>query len=158
MLVNVIHAVLRPTVHASKVTPMLALVPNMTMTALMVHVFVVFPNLTVRFPFAMEISYGLLMSITVTRLTLARLTIMPYKAANWHMVLFFVALAAASAMHYIADASVSHDVVETVLGWTLTVLSVFAAVQYGHMILSAFNQISRYLSISIMTIKPNKSD
>ncbi|CAG9584145.1 putative choline/ethanolamine phosphotransferase (CEPT) [Leishmania major strain Friedlin] len=158
ILVNVVHTVLRPTVHASKVTPMLALAPIITMTALVVHVFVVFPNLTVRFPFAMEISYGLLMSITVTRLTLSRLSAMPYRTVNWHIVLFFLALAAASAMHYAGDASVSHDVVETVLGWTLTGLSVFAAMQYGHMILSAFTQIARYLSISIMTIKPNKSD
>ncbi|KAG5490749.1 hypothetical protein JKF63_00871 [Porcisia hertigi] len=157
ILMNLLHVVLRPTVHQSKLTPLLAALPIAVITALMVHVFVVFPNVTVRFPFALEISYGLLMSITVTRLTVARLTIMPYQTANWHIVLFFAALTAASVMHYVGNVSVSHEVVETMLGRTLTGLSVFAAVQYGHMVLSVFTQISRYLGISIMTIKPKKS-
>ncbi|CAM44373.1 putative choline/ethanolamine phosphotransferase (CEPT) [Leishmania braziliensis MHOM/BR/75/M2904] len=158
ILTNVIHVVVRPTVHDSKVTPMLAAVPILSMTALMVHVSVVFSNLKVHFPFALEMSYGLLVSITVTRLTLARLSLMPYKTTNWHIVLLFIALTTASVLHYAGNASVPHEVVERVLGWSLTGLSVFAAVQYGHMILSAFTQIARYLNISIMSIKPKKSD
>ncbi|GET93689.1 aminoalcoholphosphotransferase, putative [Leishmania tarentolae] len=158
MVVNVLHMALRPTVHTSKVAPVLAVVPILAITALMVHVFVVFPNVTVRFPFVMELSYSLLMSITVTRLTLARLSIMPYRTVNWHFILLFIALSTASAMHYAAEASASHELVETVLGWTLTGLSVLAAMQYGHMITSALTQMARYLSISIMNIKPSKSD
>ncbi|KAG5489018.1 hypothetical protein JIQ42_00638 [Leishmania sp. Namibia] len=158
ILVNAVHVVMRSTVHTSKVTPLLAAAPIVVMLALTVHVFVVFPSVTTRFPFALEISYGLLMSITVTRMTLARLSRMPYKALNWHIVLLFGVLASASVLHYTSNSSVPHEAVETVLGSALTGLSVFAALQYGHMILSAFTQISRYLGISIMTIKHKMSD
>ncbi|KAG5464437.1 hypothetical protein LSCM1_00624 [Leishmania martiniquensis] len=158
ILVNVMHVAVRPTVHTSKMTPMLAAAPIVVMIALMVHVFVLYPGLTRRFPFALEMCYGLLMSITVTRMTLARLSMMPYKTLNWHIGLLFGVSALASVLHYAGDSSVSHKVVETGLGSALTGLSVFAALQYGHMILSAFTQISRYLGISIMAIKPKVSD
>ncbi|KAK7201581.1 choline/ethanolamine phosphotransferase [Novymonas esmeraldas] len=159
ILMNVLHALVRPTVHTSKLTPLLAAAPIVLVTALTVHVFVVFPNVPVRFPFALEISYGLLMSITVTRLTLSRLCVMPYKALHWHYILFLAVLTAASAMDYAGETSaIAHETVETGVGWSLVALTVFASLQYGHMILSVFTQIARYLNISIMTIRPKKSE
>lgn len=158
ILVNIFHVATRPTVHTSKAAPLVAALPTAATTALMVHVVALFPDLTARFPFALDISFGLLMSITVTRLTLARLCIMPYKGMNLHAALFFVALAAATAMEHFGSTVASHQTVETVLGGSLTALCAVAALQYGHMILSVFTQIARFLGISIMSIKAKKSD
>jgi ethanolaminephosphotransferase len=159
ILVNIAHVIVRPTVHSSKLVPFFAALPIALVSGLVLHIFVVYPNVQARFPFALEVSYGLLLSITVTRLTIARLCIMPYRPMHLYYILYLTVLVAASAAHFLGDTSaLSRTTVETALGWTFVTLAICASLQYAHMILSVFSQIARYLNISIMTIGPKKSD
>ncbi|KPA81733.1 putative mitochondrial choline/ethanolamine phosphotransferase (CEPT) [Leptomonas pyrrhocoris] len=157
VLVNIAHVVVRPSVHSSKLVPFLAALPIAFVSGLVLHIFVLYPAVPARFPFALEVSYGLLLSITVTRLTIARLCVMPYKSVHLYYVLYTGTLMMASAAHYLGDAVVARATVETTLGWALVGLVGCAALQYTHMILSVFGQIARYLNISIMTIGPKKN-
>ncbi|KPI90552.1 putative choline/ethanolamine phosphotransferase (CEPT) [Leptomonas seymouri] len=156
-LVNIAHVIVRPSVHTSKLVPFLAALPIVLASGLVLHIFVLYPDVQARFPFALEVSYGLLLSITVTRLTIARLCIMPYKLLHVYYVLYTATLVTASAAHYFGDSFASRSTVETTLGWSLVGLIVCATLQYAHMILTVFSQISRYLNISIMTIGPKKN-
>lgn len=158
ILANVAHVVVRPTVHRSKLVPLLAGLPIAVVSGLVLHIFVLYPNVQARFPFALEVSYGLLLSITVTRLTIARLCVMPYQAFHLYYVLYTATLVLASAAHYLGGSVASRTTVETTLGWTFVALAVCATLQYAHMILSVFSQIARFLNISIMTIGPKKND
>lgn len=158
VLANLAHAIVRPTVHASKVVPLLAALPIVVASGLMLQTFVLYPDVQRRFPYALEMSYGLLLSITVTRLTIARLCIMPYQPLHLYYVLYTATMVLAVTSHFLGDAVVSRATVATTLGWSLVGLSLCASLQFAHMILSVFSQIARYLNISIMTIGPKKND
>lgn len=158
MLANIAHVATRPTVHSSKLVPLLAALPILFVSVLVLQVFVVYPAVQARFPYALEVSFGLLLSITVTRLTIARLCIMPYRSLHPYYTLLTTVLMAGLAAHYLGDTVAARSTVETALGWTLVVLPLCATLQYAHMILSVFSQIARYLNISIMTIGPKKND
>lgn len=158
ILTNISHVLTRPSVHARKGTAWVAALPTIATTALLLQCFFVFPDVTSRYPLAFELTFGLLMSITVTRLTIARLCAMPYNSLHCLSVCVVVTLSTALLCHFLGAAFISTETVQVWLGRAMTGFSVLAAFLYGHMILSIFTQVARYLKISIMSISPRKKD
>ncbi|EPY30536.1 ethanolaminephosphotransferase [Angomonas deanei] len=152
---NVYHVFVRPSVHRDSKTVFVAAAPTVFMTLLHYTVFLHFPDLQEKFPFALEFSYGLLVSYTVTKLTISRLCKMPY---NGYFLLYVLnALVSLACVAYVVApclrARVSRDVFVHYAGQAFATLAGLGLVLYALMAVTVFRQIARYLGINIMTIK-----
>ncbi|EPY31071.1 ethanolaminephosphotransferase [Strigomonas culicis] len=156
VLANLSHAITKPTVHASSWVAYRAALPTCVITILHVVVYRMYPHVQAQYPFVFEFSYGLLISQTVTRLTVSRLCIMPYRAFFFHYVLMLVVhlLAVANKVLSVMDS----DTADQVLGKSFFALALLGAFCFLCLVLSVFRQLADYLGINIMSIKKKKQN
>lgn len=153
---NFFHGLVRPTVHSSRFTAIKAAVPTLMIIALHVALFLHFPEVHRSTPYAFELSLGLLMSFTVTRLTVARLCAMPYRCFNTQYLLHLIVCVGALVGKF--TNVVETAVVEYCLSYAMIVLTALGVVFYGFMIVNVFRQIARYLGVDILSITRQKKD
>lgn len=155
VLTNIAHALVLPTVHKSKAVPLRAFVPPFVLTVLHVVLYALYPSVARDYPMCLELSFGLVMTNTVTGMILARLSLMPFRFFSAFTVLTYVVTVGFVAVRVagvVTEAEAARP-----LGCVLAFLAVFGAVSYGRMIVSVFRQIARYLGIKILSIPPPSS-
>lgn len=91
-LTNIIHVFTRSSVHGSHLTPFVIAFFILFILCLHLLVYLTYREVQQTFPFAMEISFGLLIAQCVTRMTISRICKMPYKSFFLLYVLHFLTL------------------------------------------------------------------
>lgn len=170
---NILHVFLRRRVRGDA---LLVLIPNAAVLALYVLLYRLRPGLVESFPFVVELSYGFLASYTATRLTVARLCQMPYRPVSVFFTLSFVvallsvgsvwlpqflqseASASYTFLHQLAAVEQVQRVMSLfarndVSGWSMVAVVAVGVMQYLHLIVSVFRQLSHFLKIHVFSIK-----
>lgn len=155
---NVIHTAIRPTTQKHRGIPFIAGVTIALAASMNAVIFALYPVAHERFPFVFELSLGLLVSFTVTRLTISRLCALPYKPYTKYYIGTIAIYAAIIAAKLCSLTELASMPMDDCVGWAMTYLAVSGAYQYGHMVFVVFGQIAAYLNINIMSIKPKKTD
>lgn len=151
---NLVHACFKPTVHNTRRTAFLAALPIVAAAVLNAALFAAFPEAHRRYPFVFELSLALLICFTVTRLTIARLCMMPYRPLPFYYLYTVMIYVALLFLKVIPAGSISAERKDTYVGVTMILLTLMGVFQYARMVVVVFRQVAAYLGVEILHIRP----
>ncbi|CCW70007.1 unnamed protein product [Phytomonas sp. Hart1] len=158
ILMNIAHVITVPTIQKSKPMCFIIALPVVLIAILNILFYIAYPEVHDTFPLTFELSFGFLISFMSTRLTLSRLSGMPYSYSNPLYILTFVITGASVAVHFYGLDFIKRSTIEHFLGIAMTFLTLFGVFQYSYMIISVFRQVASFLNINILSITPKRRD
>ncbi|CBH15994.1 ethanolaminephosphotransferase, putative [Trypanosoma brucei gambiense DAL972] len=150
LLTNILHVLKRPNIQKPGMAVTTAL-PVVCLLVLHVWMYLVYRPIHEKYPYALELSFHVLMSYTATRMTVSRLCAMPFNLFSGLFIITLLFTVAPLFIHTYLPLAEEKYVLPS-LGSATVALAVLGLWQYFHMILSVITQMAYFLRISVFSI------
>lgn len=154
VLTNILHVAVRPRVNTHPVgIAVTSILPNALVLGLFAVFFQMFPAVSAKAPFLLEVCFGFFASYTATRLTVSRLCVMNYRPLSGFFLSTLLCVGGPVVAQFSGVVDLNVPAAHEGMIYLLTALLVFGVVYYLHLIVSVFRQLSVFLRIDIFKIK-----